>query len=69
MKITFKCKIIADVSADPQFSKYKGTALADEPTLVWIQQLIKDNKCTFEMVPSLGPDNEPSLLITEKTET
>lgn len=66
MKVTFKAKIVSDTSPDPRFKKFKDEGIQEEPTLDWVRQLIKDDKCTFELVPSLDSSAEPTLIITEK---
>lgn len=60
MKITFKAKVIADVSDDPTLSH-----IVHEPSLMHVAKLINDGKCKVEFVASWDSSNEPSLIITE----
>ncbi len=58
MKITFKAKIVADVSNDPQLKNL-------EPSYRHLAELLEADKCSTELVQSWDNSIEPTLIITE----
>lgn len=66
MKITFKAKIVADVSNDPRYELIPTDHKYQEPTLDWVGKLLVKGSCDIELVPSFDSSAEPTLIITEK---
>jgi hypothetical protein len=63
MKMTFKCKIVADISDDPE-TKSRPASLG-EPTYRWLGEILRKGRFTAEMAMPWSRDSEPTILIIE----